>query len=215
MVTKVLVDANVLFSRTLRDWVILLELETSARMFKVHWTEDILAEVVYRTRRKHPTIPGGVVRSMRDSIAGSLEGGRVEDFDVDNSFAGVDRDDAHVHGAAVACGAKILLTHDKGFSERHPDPDSLPYDVYDADAYLRLVHDSDPAAVRAVTVRQAAHWMSRSRGKECDGVDLPQRLRDAGCPDFAEIVRRLLQGIQPHEFWSSMPSGEQSSSVTA
>ena len=55
MVTRVLIDANVLYSRTLRDWILLLEIESEARMFKVHWTEDILAEVLYRTRRKSPT----------------------------------------------------------------------------------------------------------------------------------------------------------------
>lgn len=46
MSTRVLVDANVLYSRTLRDWLALLYLESDS-FFSVYWTEDILAEAMY------------------------------------------------------------------------------------------------------------------------------------------------------------------------
>lgn len=40
------VDANVLFSKTLRDWLFLLRHETQGQMYTVLATEDIIAETV-------------------------------------------------------------------------------------------------------------------------------------------------------------------------
>lgn len=48
MVTRVLVDANVLFSRTQRDWLFLLKLKSEGRIFTVSSTVDIIAETVAR-----------------------------------------------------------------------------------------------------------------------------------------------------------------------
>ena len=42
-------DANVLYSRTLRDWMLMLRLEADG-MYVVLTTEDILTEVLYHFR---------------------------------------------------------------------------------------------------------------------------------------------------------------------
>lgn len=52
-VTKVLADANILYSRTIRNWLCLLYLRGGHDMFQILWTEDIMAETLYR-RRNNP-----------------------------------------------------------------------------------------------------------------------------------------------------------------
>ncbi len=182
---RVLVDANILFSRTLRDWLLMLQLESGGDVYTTYWTEDILAEVVYRLRRANPTWPGGTLTRLRDKIAATLEGGRVEDFTVDGSFGG-DPDDQHVHAAALACGADIVLTSDNGFCIEGRRA-RLPYEVVRPDRFFVLVDDVVPGVVAAVAADQARHFRQRR------DVDLCARLEAAGCPDFAVRVRSHLQ----------------------
>lgn len=185
---RVLVDANVWYSRTLRDWVLMLELEQAP--FKTYWTEDIVAETIYHLRRDHPKWDGGEIANVRRKITGSVEGGCVEDFVVDGSSPWTDRNDQHVHAAALACSAGYVLTADKGFTNPDVDLDALDYEVYRPDAFFELVDDSAPAVVRGVIAKQVAYAIRR-RGT----ADLCSRLRHAGCPGFAERVREHLQSM--------------------
>lgn len=189
MPTRVLVDANVLFSRTLRDWLALLYLEGEA-LFSVHWTEDILAETIRGLRRKNPEWPGQMTTSIHDRIRDTFEGGRVDDFTYDPSYAGKDPDDRHVHAAAVACDAHILLTNDDGFTLTAGDRKALPYEIYKPDPFFVLVDDGSPELVQRVTAIQQKYWVKRDAG-----ANLPRVLRDAGCNEFAERVREHLQGL--------------------
>ncbi|WP_233506817.1 PIN domain-containing protein [Jiangella anatolica] len=176
-------DANVLYSKTLRDWLIMIQLESRGGLYELCWTEDILAEAIYQYRRRHPNVPGGVITQIRDSIAGSLAGARIDDFEIDGSFPGDDPHDQHVHAAAVAAGATYLITADGGFTSPGIDLDTLPYEVHTPDSFLVLVDDSAPHRVRAVTRDQERYWDRRPRSKS-----LVQALQDAGCPDFAQRV---------------------------
>lgn len=182
--TRVFVDANVLYSRTLRDWLALLQLGAPGEIYTVYWTEDVLAETIYHLRRSHPEWDGGKITKIRDRIAATFEGGRVEDFIIDDTFPGSDGDDRHVHAAAVACRADIVLTCDGGFHVCH-NADSLPYEVYDPDEFFLLVDDSAPHLVRDVTKNQALYWAARLDERP----DLAASLINAGCPKFAERVR--------------------------
>lgn len=176
MILRVLADATILFSRTLRDWLLLVHLDGGP--IRVHYTEDILAETVYRLRREHPRWSGGQITRLRDGIAATLEGGRVEDFVVDGNPL-PDVHDGHVHAAAVACRAHVVLTDDRDW---RPDAvrGPLPYEVLGADDFFCLVDDVAPAVVRRVAVRQVEHFL-RVRG----AADLGEALRKAGCPRFA------------------------------
>lgn len=189
MPTRVLVDANVLFSRTLRDWLALLYLESDA-LFSVHWTEDILAETIRGLRRKNPEWPGHKTTSIHDRIRGTFEGGRVDDFTHDPSYSGKDPDDSHVHAAAIACHANILLTNDEGFTLSASDSTELPYEIYKPDPFFLLVDDAAPELVQIVTANQQKYWVQKD-----GGANLPRALRDAGCNDFAERVRQHLQDL--------------------
>jgi predicted nucleic acid-binding protein len=187
----VFVDANVLFSRTLRDWLALLQLTSPGEIYTVYWTEDVLAETIYHLRRKHPDWSGAKISSIRDRITKTFEGGRVSDFTIDDSFPGADENDRHVHAAAFACRADIILTGDAGFSIADEDADSMPYEVYKPDDFFVLVDDSAPHLVKLVTQKQATYWTKRQ-----GSADLADKLIDAGCPQFAERVRAYQQQLQ-------------------
>lgn len=72
MPTRVLVDANVLYSKTLRDWLCLLYL-ASDTYFAVYWTEDALAETIAHLRDKHPQWRGGKITKIHDQIKATCE----------------------------------------------------------------------------------------------------------------------------------------------
>ncbi len=190
MVTGVLVDANVLFSRTLRDWLFLLRNETGGGMFTVWATEDIMAETIYRYRRQHPTASGGLIASLHDRICEQLDD-RIRDYEINGAFPGADENDQHVHAAAGAAGAGILLTCDTGFSAlSEVERDALPYDVFTPDEFFCLISDSQPSAVHEVTRCQVRYWLDR------DGeVDLARRLVEAQCPRFAHTVAACINSL--------------------
>lgn len=182
----VFVDANVWYSRTLRDWFGMLYTTPEAPMFVVHWTEDVLAELIYHLRKKNPDWAGGRITRIRDRLAGTFEAGRVDDFSMDSRYAGADPHDAHVHAAAVGCGADVLVTIDStGFVW---DAGTSPYEVMHPDDFFLLVDDSSPGLVAEVVKRMCDHWI-RQTGE----ADLPDRLRTAGCPQFAQRVTSHLQ----------------------
>jgi hypothetical protein len=190
MVTRVLVDANVLYSRTLRDWLFLLKLRSEAGMFTIASTVDIVVEAVARYRDSNPIVDGMTIAAMHDGIVSCLDE-RVDDYTIDGSFPGADQGDAHVHAAAKACGAGIVLTCDTGWDKlTQPQLDALPYEVHDPDYFFCIIDDAAPSIVRQVIEEQIDYWM-RKRGE----VDLPARLRAATCPEFAERVRRHLQSM--------------------
>lgn len=86
----VLVDANVLVSRTLRDWLLQLCLVTNGDMFEVKWTEDIMAEVIHTIRRRNPDIHGGSISNLRQKIERILPHGKVTQYQVRGSYQGTD-----------------------------------------------------------------------------------------------------------------------------
>ncbi|MFJ4760446.1 hypothetical protein ACIP1V_06580 [Kocuria marina] len=110
MTQRVFVDANVLVSKTLMDWLFLLRLENPA-MFQVHSTEDVFAEVIANMRKKCPTAPGHRTAQRAQLIRKNMDE-VLQGFPSDLDFTGTDRHDYHVHAGAVFGGADIILTPD-------------------------------------------------------------------------------------------------------
>jgi predicted nucleic acid-binding protein len=181
---RVFVDANVFCSRTLRDWTCLLRMQTDG-MFQLHTSEDVLAEALHTLRRLRPERSGGAVTRLRAAILASIDE-LVGEFDATIGYEGSDPDDRHVHAAAVACGAHVLLTEDRGLEAQT----RAPYEVHRCDEFFTLVDDSAPWAVRDVVRRQVAYWAGRPQAER---RGLARALREAGCPTFAERVERHLR----------------------
>ena len=182
---RVFVDACVFWSRTLRDWLGMLYTEVGYPL-EVLWTEDIMAEVLHSLRRQHPPWDGRRISEVHDRLTEIFSHGRVNEYET-AGYLGSDPMDAHVHGAAVACRADYLLTLNvRDFA----DADDVSYEVMHPDHFLVLVDDSVPGLVYAVALAMVRYWLERGKSP-----DLPRRLRECECPQFAERVRRHLQEI--------------------
>lgn len=183
MPQRVFVDANVLFSRTLRDWLFLLRVESQGDLFHIHTTWDVITETGARLRDKHSHASGSLVsdlvekcQTIFDDIITSYPGGAVQGLN--------DQEDWHVHHAAEACQAHILLTEDTGFTS-----DETFYETYTCDEFFVEISTSAPAVVQQVVNFQAKYWAKRN------GKPLPVALREARCPEFAGIVQTHLQRL--------------------
>lgn len=186
MVAKILVDANILYSRTLRDW--LLQLSLDAGMFRCYGTEHVYAEAAYHLQRNHPDRDGAVFSSFRRHYDDCLI--RIDSYPALDDYPGNDPNDKHLHSAAIAGEIDKIVTTDKLFAAAAAPRDDLPYEVWLADEFLVLVDDSEELLVRYVTKKYVDYQLKRDG--ECH---LVEQLRDAGCPEFAERVRKHLQRI--------------------
>jgi len=188
---RVFVDANVLYSRTLRDWLFLLRNETSSS-FQIHSTEDVLVETLYRLRRDHPKWDGGHISRLRKHLELNLDE-LIADYDMSVNYNGVDPNDLHVHAAAIAGHADILLTADEGFATL-AERDTLPYSVYGCDAFFVLLDDSGSRAVQRVVSFQQKYW-SKKRDSDPAVKSLSAALAAAGCKEFALRVEGHLKTL--------------------
>lgn len=56
----IFVDSNVWYSRTLRERLGMLYVTPEAPPFHVQWTDDVLAELLYHLRKRHPQPPAPI-----------------------------------------------------------------------------------------------------------------------------------------------------------
>ncbi|MDR1187786.1 MAG: PIN domain-containing protein [Bifidobacteriaceae bacterium] len=190
----VFVDANVLYSRMIRDWLFLLKLESGRDLFAVHTSEDVIAEMLYRLRRNNPQAPGELVSRIHDRIVDNIDE-RVTAYRIDGSFPGQDRDDQHVDAAAKADRADYLLTDDRGFFaaySRYADPPG--YQPCSPDEFFGMVHHAAPEVTRATVARMVSYWENQGQSPNSE-----TRLESAGCPALSKIVARIVhpQAIRP------------------
>lgn len=184
MITRVLPDANVLYSRTLRDWLFLLR--NAGGMYTVQTTEDIICEVGVATRRAHPTADARRVADLVSLIRANADEVLTAYAD-DPGYAGSDPHDRHVHSAAASGDVDVLLTADGGFSF-----EDSRYEVYTPDAFFCLADDSQPQLTTKVAMEQAMYWANRPSPRP-----ITEALARAGCPDFAERVNvRLTDALR-------------------
>ncbi|MEU4789705.1 PIN domain-containing protein [Micromonospora tulbaghiae] len=109
----VFLDANVLYSRTLRDWVSLLALEGDCAVFDLRYSEDVLAEWMYRLRRKRPEHSEQAIGGQRRRFVQAFPYGLVTGYSPNDVPCPPDPDDRHVLAAAVHGRADILVTDDR------------------------------------------------------------------------------------------------------
>ncbi|MFD1716175.1 PIN domain-containing protein [Amnibacterium flavum] len=185
IIQRVFVDANVLYSRTLRDWLFMLRNEIEG-MFQLHTSRDVIVEVLYQLRRNHQDMDGGVIVNLHDKITAAVDE-ILDDFDASISYTGEDPNDRHVHAAAVACAAQILLTEDAGLTS----DDETTYEVWNCDDFFVLIDDSAGWFVERVVRDQHRYWSARpGRPKS-----IVKALEDARCPQFAKRVAKHLRTL--------------------
>ena len=186
MPTLALPDANVLHSRTLRDWLLIAKDVSGAAMFQLAYTEDILAEKIYHIRRKNPALTGTQVTVIRDQIVKTMDL-RITEYPSGQEAEEIaDPFDRHLHAAATAGSVDCVITDDTGFTALPTETrDRLAYELYTSDEFLTLVDDSSPSTV-AQTLKRQIDYRSRKPGANYDFVE---RLIAADCPAFAQRVQ--------------------------
>lgn len=206
-VTVVLVDANILYSRTLRDWIGLLQCE-APDLFTVVWTEDIMVETLYHLRKKHPLWSEEQIGGLRRRFEKAFTGGQITGYQIDETRQYPDIGDAHIHAAAVHGAVDIIVTKN---GKDFPYSDDLTYEIYEPDDFLLLVDDAAPQAVQAVTESQLCYFHQKCSSDE--GVDLPLRLKKGGAPQFAARVRGHLQHVDMKILTTQKPVESQEDEV--
>lgn len=180
------VDANVLYSKTLRDWLFLLRIETGGGAFALFSSEDSLTEALYHLRKSRPDAPGAYTATIQQRIRGSLDD-IVSDFP-SLDFPGDDEHDQHIHAAATSVNSSYLITNDTGFDKI--DSDLLAYEVHTTDSFFMLVAANAPDVVDRVIMRQIGYYKERGLTTRLD-----EMLERAGCPTFAKCVREHLKKL--------------------
>nr|WP_218580010.1 hypothetical protein [Nocardia cyriacigeorgica] len=154
-------------------------------MFALFWTEDIMAETLYKLRKANPFLSEEQIGGTRRRIIAALgDGSLITGYTIDRALDYPDVFDAHVHSAALHGRIDMVLTSNGSDFE---EIDDLEYEVYGPDAFFELIDDSNPMLIRKVMHEQLAYWVPRK------GKSLPEALRDAGAPGFAERIRCYLQ----------------------
>lgn len=187
MTQRVFVDANILRSKTLRDWLYFLRVSLGGS-FQTHTTEDVLTEVFYHLRKDYPRVPDAAMETWRTQLRASVIQEVIHGFDGETPFSGTDEGDYHVHAAAVHARADILLS-DNAPSDFATEP--TPYEVMAADSFFCLVAASaSPAQLQGIVREQLSYWSRQPTHCQLDAA-----LEAAGCPTFARIVRASLQKL--------------------
>lgn len=212
---RVFVDANILYSRTIRDWLFALS-TSKIQMFDLFSSEDVFAEVVYHYRRSNPKRSGDEVNGLVNQIRELVH--VVDHYDCERAqadYMGADPNDLHLHAAAVDNDCSVLLTNDRKLyaSLDESQLDGLPYSVCTADDFFCDLAESSAVLLDQAVTCELQYW-----SKKCpDGVpDFADRLTRAECPRFAYLVKRALMrksGLSPVDISKQFPLGEEYSST--
>lgn len=187
MRTKIVLDANVLYSARLRDlWMEM----GSTGLAEIRWTARIEAEWIEAVLRTRPELRKHLQRTaalMREFIPDAV----ITDFEGQESTLLLpDPDDRHVLAAAITCGADSIATFNLkdfpedivrgyGISVRTPDDIFLEIAAADPEGFLSAV-----ATVRA-----------RLKAPPVSAHDYLAGLARAGCPRTAPMLTGRLEEL--------------------
>lgn len=183
----VLVDANVLYSRVLRDYLLYAATQD---VVTIRWSTTILAEVVEHLAQNVAGFAASGGSRLVAAMNGAFPAAEVEpDRDAEDAVSELllpDEDDRHVLAAAVAVDADVLCTDNL---RDFPDDamDALGIRLMSADTLLTLLVTEFPHQMLA------AHRLAVSRLPGATGASTVAALRRAGAPNASELMAALLE----------------------
>lgn len=191
MVTKtysVLLDTNILMSKTLRDWILKLALESNYEFFTPHVSSGIMDEFGYRVRRKKPLMDDASIETWKEQILQSCES-RIAGFQVESIADFPDKDDLHVHAAAQHGGMHALVTNDRkllDYASTEEAQNIQNYETLSADDFLmQFTEYAHPSLFAEVYLSQESY----AHSKGFTETDIPRALERAGAGQFARYLR--------------------------
>ncbi|WP_417561729.1 PIN domain-containing protein [Microbacterium sp.] len=182
----VLADANVLYSRVLRDYLLYVAAEG---VFEIRWSASILSEVIEHLSENVTGFDLAAGARLVAAMNGAFPAAQVEvGRDAETAVAGLalpDEDDRHVLAAAVAVDADVLCTDNlKDFPIAAMD--EVGIQLMSADALLSLIATEFPAELRV------AHRLTVSRLSGATDASTLAALRRAGGTRTADLMARIL-----------------------
>lgn len=184
--TLIFLDANILYSRTLRDWFCLISKASGIEGIALRWSEDVMAEYQYHIRRKNPGWSEQQVGGWRRKLTDAFPGAMITGYEIDPVLLeSKDKFDAHVVSAAAHGRVDYLVTSNE--SDFEEITHQYEFEIFSPDDMLSLIYERRSDAVRIATKDQMTYWANRKEDKP-----LPQALTDAGAPNFANHVGKLL-----------------------
>lgn len=198
-----LLDTNVLFSRLLRDTFVHLHFH---KAFRIVWTEDIMAELVYRLRRRFPDWSENQVGGVRRNLVAAIGAEPITGHPSDGFADILDPNDRHLDAAAEYGNVDYVITTDK--KAMVPDPDKSVYEYFQADDFLVVCDDSMPELVRMALLTNLGFHISRAKKLGSNFEDFPnfpEKYHSAGTPVFAERVRGHFQRFDMSRIWADPP----------
>ncbi|MCX0275912.1 PIN domain-containing protein [Nocardia zapadnayensis] len=198
---RVLFDTNILMSRLLRDTMVHLSM---CNAFQPMWTEDIMAELVYRLRRDHPDWNEQQIGGLRRKLIGAFGTAAITGYSIAGHAEIRDPNDAHLDAAAEHGEVDYLVSDDK--RALRPDPHRSCYELYSADDFLVLCDDSMPERVSKALLNNLGFHAKQAKETGKELPHFPERYEAAGAPKFAERVRKHLQSFNMTEVWKNPPS---------
>ncbi|BCB82469.1 hypothetical protein GCM10022251_70100 [Phytohabitans flavus] len=194
---RVFVDTNVLFPFSVMDLMLAL---TEDAIHEVLWTDALLAEwerVIVREQRRTAESASRITSSIREFFADSRVGEDEYQALVAEMPAN-DLDDQQHMAAAVAGGANVIITWNRGDFPSEPLA-CRGIRVLDPDEYLCELIVELPREVVDTVVRMAAG----KRRPPLSAHDLADSLAKAGVPNFTTRLTARLDHGEAHRIWSS------------
>lgn len=109
MAFVVLLDANVLYPASLRDFLITL---ATSGLYSAKWTEQIHDEWTRRLLEKRPDLDPVALNRTRELMNQAVPDCLVTGYEsLIEGLTLPDPDDRHVLAAAIRCSAQIIITH--------------------------------------------------------------------------------------------------------
>lgn len=186
MIRVVLADANVLYSRVLRDYLLYAATEGC---ISIRWSRAILDEVIEHLTKNRPGFDAEAGERLRNAMNGAFPEAEVElDPDADAALVGLrlpDEDDRHVLAAALAVGADVVCTD---------NVKDFPAEVMDEIGICRMPADTLLSLLLSELPGQmlAAHRLTVSRLPGATDDSTIAALRRAGAPNTADGVAGLI-----------------------
>lgn len=185
-VCVVLADANVLYSRVLRDYLLYA---ADQQIVSVAWSPRILAEVAEHLIANLPRFDAAAGERLRRAMNAAFPFAEVEPTEEHVAMLeGVrlrDEGDRHVMAAGIAADATVLCTANvRDFPAEVMD--NLGFEVLTPDQlFTRLVSESPGGMI-------AAHHIAVASLPGATDLSTLDALRRAGAPRTAELMAELL-----------------------
>jgi predicted nucleic acid-binding protein len=193
LISIVLADANVLYSRVLRDYVLYA---ADQEIISISWSSQILSEATEHLMQNVEGFDHAAARRLVDAMNRAFPLAEVEPAEEHwlplRGLALPDEHDRHVLAASLAAEATVLCTSNiKDFPPRITD--ALGFEVLTPDQLLGRLAVEYPEQMLAV------HHTSAASLKGATVESTITALRRAGAPATADIIARLLgdAGIKP------------------